>query len=40
MNTILQGDALSELASLPDNSIDCCMTSPPYYKLRDYGVDG
>jgi DNA modification methylase len=25
---------------LPDNSIDCCVTSPPYFGLRDYGVSG
>lgn len=40
MNRIIRGDALSGLARLPDNSIDCCMTSPPYYGLRDYGADG
>lgn len=37
---ILQGDALSVLKTLDDESIDCCVTSPPYYNLRDYGVDG
>jgi DNA modification methylase len=25
---------------MEDNSVDCCVTSPPYYGLRDYGVDG
>ena len=25
---------------MPDNSVNCCVTSPPYYALRDYGVDG
>jgi len=35
---ILQGDALSVLKTIPDNSIDMCMTSPPYWKLRDYGT--
>jgi DNA modification methylase len=25
---------------MPDNLIDCCITSPPYYGLRDYGIDG
>lgn len=39
-NTIFCGDCLSVLKSLPDNSIDCCVTSPPYYALRDYGCDG
>ena len=37
---IINGDALSTLKTLPDQSVDCCVTSPPYYKLRDYGVDG
>lgn len=40
LNTILQGDCLEMVKTLPDNSIDCCITSPPYYGLRDYGVDG
>ena len=31
------GDSLEVLKTLPDNSIDCCVTSPPYYALRDYG---
>lgn len=39
-NTIINGNSLEVLKSLPDNSIDCCVTSPPYYALRDYGVDG
>lgn len=34
------GDALTVLKILPDNSVNCCVTSPPYYALRDYGVDG
>lgn len=38
--TILQGDALAVLAGLPDASVHCVVTSPPYYGLRDYGVDG
>lgn len=40
MSLIIQGDALVELARLPGNSVDCCITSPPYYRLRDYGVSG
>src|SRR5579884_4106956 len=32
----LQGDALSLLQQLPDESIDCCMTSPPYWNKRQY----
>lgn len=37
---IIQGDALSELKKLSDKSIQCCVTSPPYYGLRDYKVNG
>jgi len=37
INKILQGDALAELKKLPDGCIDCFVTSPPYYALRDYG---
>jgi len=37
-NTILHGDALAMLKTLPDESIDCVVTSPPYWALRDYGV--
>lgn len=40
LNTIIQGDAREVLKTLPDKSIHCCVTSPPYYGLRDYGVDG
>lgn len=37
---ILQGDCRDVLGSLPDGSINCCVTSPPYFGLRDYGVEG
>lgn len=37
---IIVGDCRTELAKLPDESIHCCVTSPPYFWLRDYGVDG
>lgn len=37
-NKIYQGDALEVLRTFEDNSIDCCVTSPPYYALRDYGT--
>lgn len=37
-NKILQGDAASLLRQLPDESVDCCITSPPYWGLRDYGT--
>lgn len=37
---IHQGDCLKILHTLPDCSVHCCITSPPYYGLRDYGVPG
>jgi DNA modification methylase len=37
---IIVGDALAELKKLPSDSVDCCVTSPPYWGLRDYGVEG
>lgn len=37
---ILVGDCRERLAELPDVSVHCCVTSPPYFGLRDYGVDG
>ena len=40
INQILHGDALTELKKLPNKSINMCMTSPPYWALRDYGVNG
>lgn len=40
LNVIHNGDCLAVLKTLPDNSIDCCVTSPPYFGLRDYGHDG
>lgn len=36
--TIFHGDCLEVLKGLPDGSVDCCVTSPPYYGLRDYGT--
>jgi len=38
--TILQGDVVEQLRTLPDCSVQCVVTSPPYYGLRDYGIDG
>lgn len=38
--TVLLGDARTRLKELPAASIDCCVTSPPYYALRDYFVPG
>lgn len=37
---IIRGDALTGLAGLPDESVHCVVTSPPYWGLRDYGVEG
>lgn len=37
---ILVGDALTRLRDLPAASVDSVVTSPPYFRLRDYGVDG
>ena len=37
---IICGDSLTELRKLPDESVHCCVTSPPYWGLRDYGVAG
>jgi DNA modification methylase len=37
---IICGDALIELRKFPDESVNCCVTSPPYWGLRDYGVPG
>lgn len=39
-NQILVGDALTRLSVLPDVSVDCVITSPPYFRLRDYAADG
>lgn len=37
---ILIGDVRESLKELPDQSVNCCVTSPPYWGLRDYGNDG
>lgn len=34
---IICGDSLDVLSALPDNRFQCCVTSPPYFNLRDYG---
>jgi len=39
-NTTLVGDALERLRQLPDGSVDTVLTSPPYFRLRDYAADG
>lgn len=38
MKKILQGDCIDKLKELPDESVNCVVTSPPYYGLRDYGT--
>jgi DNA modification methylase len=38
--SIYQGSSVEKLQQLPENSVHCAVTSPPYYWLRDYGVDG
>lgn len=40
LNKIIQGDSLEVLKTLPSESVDCVITSPPYWALRDYGVEG
>lgn len=40
MFKLLVGDAIEQLKTLPDKSINTCVTSPPYYGLRDYGING
>lgn len=40
INKILCGDALKLLKKLPENSVHCIVTSPPYWCLRDYGIAG
>ena len=39
-DVIYSGDALAVLRQLDSESVQCCVTSPPYFQLRDYGVDG
>lgn len=40
LNTILNGNTLDILKKIPNESIDMCITSPPYWKLRDYEDEG
>lgn len=40
VNGILNGDSLTILKTLESESVDCVITSPPYWGLRDYGVEG
>ena len=39
INKIYQGDCKEVMKTFPDESIQCCITSPPYWGLRDYGCD-
>ena len=38
--TLLLGDTIEQMRTLPDGSVNCIVTSPPYYSLRDYGTEG
>lgn len=40
MIQILQGDCVEMVRTLADQSVQCCVTSPPYWGLRDYGIQG
>ena len=40
VNKVYIGNCLEELRKLPSESIDMCVTSPPYWGLRDYGTEG
>lgn len=37
---VLTGDCRAVMRTMADGAVDCCVTSPPYFWLRDYGVDG
>lgn len=39
-NKIINGDCIEVLKTLPDGIVNTCVTSPPYFGLRDYGIDG
>ena len=40
LNQILEGDVITRLKELPSGIVDCCITSPPYWGLRDYNANG
>ena len=40
VNKVIHGDCLDVMREMPDKSVNCCVTSPPYWGLRNYGVDG
>ena len=37
---VIVGDCVESMRGMSDQSVNCCVTSPPYFGLRDYGVDG
>ena len=39
-NKIICGDSIEVLKTFLDNSVNMCVTSPPYFRMRDYQVDG
>ena len=39
-NKVYVGNCLDVLKTFPDESLDMCITSPPYWGLRDYGTEG
>lgn len=39
LNRIYTGDCIEIMQTLPSESVNCCITSPPYYNLRDYGME-
>lgn len=40
VNRVVTADVMDALTDIPDDVIDCCVTSPPYWQLRDYQQDG
>ena len=38
--SVMIGDCITSMQSMSEKSVQCCVTSPPYFGLRDYGVDG
>lgn len=40
MYKVLQGDVIEKLKEIESGTVHCCLTSPPYWALRDYGCDG
>ncbi|MBA7569189.1 hypothetical protein ES708_10927 [subsurface metagenome] len=40
LTNLIIGDSRKVLSEIPDNTFQCCITSPPYWGLRDYGIEG